>query len=314
MAKFSVIVPVYNSEEYLAKCLDSILGQTLNDIEIIIVNDGSPDNSQKIIDEYVGKYPHIIKSFYQENAGQAIARNNALKYATGEFISFVDSDDYIEPEMLEKTYNYAIENDLDIVCFNMYEVKNCEKSKIFYRLFQDYPSDIKYVLNETSPCNKIIRRAIFVENNIKFTENRIYEDLELIPQLILYTKRVEFIDDYLYNYVIHPDSTMRQRKYNPKLASIFPVVDELKEKLSVKGYSAEAEYLYIEHLLHGAAIRYLEYPEGKKDIVRISDKIKSNFPHWRQNKYFKQMHWKYKVFCNLAYFKQICILKKILGV
>ena len=118
MPKFSIIVPVYNCEKDLPKCLDTLVGQTLSDIEIIIVNDGSPDNSQAIIDDYVSRYPNLIKAYAQENRGQSAARNAALEKASGEFVFFVDSDDYVEVTTCEKTYNFALENDLDIVCFN----------------------------------------------------------------------------------------------------------------------------------------------------------------------------------------------------
>ena len=95
----SIIVPVYNVEKYLERCLKSLINQTLKDIEIIIVNDGSIDGSQTIIDNYKNKYPNMIKSFYIKNGGAAKARNYALNYVTGEYIGFVDSDDYVSEEM-----------------------------------------------------------------------------------------------------------------------------------------------------------------------------------------------------------------------
>ena len=115
--KVSVIVPVYKTEAYLEKCLDSLVNQTLSDIEIIVVNDGSPDNSQDIIDRYVEKYPQKVKGVIKENGGLSDARNYGLDFVSGEFVTFVDSDDYVELDSYEKTYNYAKENDLDVVCF-----------------------------------------------------------------------------------------------------------------------------------------------------------------------------------------------------
>ena len=108
MYKVSVIIPVYNTEQYLNKCLDSLVNQTLKDIEIILINDGSTDNSQNIIDEYSAKYPDKIKSFIKENGGQATARNLGITKATGEYIGFVDSDDWIELNMYEELYNKAL--------------------------------------------------------------------------------------------------------------------------------------------------------------------------------------------------------------
>ena len=313
MPKISVIIPVYKSEKYLEKCLDSLIKQTLNDIEIIIINDGSPDNSQEIIDRYKGRYPERIKSFVQVNKGQAAARNIGLQFAAGEYIAFVDSDDYVELNAYKTAYEYAKETDLDIVCFGMCEVKGEDRVLLDYRYVTTEVPKLSYILNETSPCNKIIKRSIFVDNALKFTEKRIYEDLELIPQLALYTDKIGFMDDCLYNYVIRQGSTMRQKVYSEKLSCIYDVADKLKEKFWNTPYRTELEFLYIEHLLHGAVIRYLGYEEGKKDILRISDIMKNTFPEWRKNKYYKMQHWKYKVVCNLAYFKAIPILKRILG-
>ena len=112
--KVSVIVPVYNVEKYLRQCLDSLVNQTLKDIEIICINDGTKDNSVEIINEYVKKCPNIIL-INQENQGLGMARNNAMKHAKGDYIAFVDSDDWVDTDMYEVLYNKAIETDADIV-------------------------------------------------------------------------------------------------------------------------------------------------------------------------------------------------------
>lgn len=312
MIKITAIVPIYNSEKYLETCLNSLLNQTLKEIEVILINDGSIDKSQKIIDKYVSNYPLIFKSFSQNNLGQASARNLGLKHATGEFISFVDSDDYLELNAYEKAYNYSVSNELDIVCFNFFEEKNNVKKISSYYKLNDYSNDIKYILNETSPVNKIIRRSLIEKNNICFTENYIYEDLELIPKLVLYTNRIGFLDDCLYNYVLHENSTMRQEKYNSKLDSIYFVVNSLKKSFENTKYTKELEYIFIEHLLHGAVLRYLKYPEGKKDIEKISDIMKKDFPKWSKNIYYKKQNIKYKIICILAYNKKIKLLKILL--
>lgn len=310
--KVSIIVPVYNNEKYLRKCLESLEKQTLDEIEIIIVNDGSTDGSQEIIDEFSNKYPEKIKSFIQQNSGQAVARNFGLKKAIGEYVLFIDGDDYIELNTCEKAYKVAKSNDLDILCFNICEEfeNNIEKPSNYYNLIK-YPKNIKYVLNETAVVNKIIRRKLLIENKLFFMENYIYEDLELIPRLALYTDKIDFIDDKLYHYVIHSNSTMRQKKYNPKLNSIFVVIESLKKKFANTQYKDEMEYLCIEHLLHGAVLRYLDYPEGNDDIIKIADIMKKDFPKWRKNKYYKKQNLKYKIVCELAYNKKIKILRKI---
>ena len=129
MIKVSIIVPVYGVEEWLSRCLDSLVNQTLNDIEIIVVNDGSPDNSQAIIDEYERKYPDMVKGYQKENGGLSDARNYGMKYATGEYIAFVDSDDYVDLAMYEKLYLKAKEDNADAVTCAYFKVNEKQKYK-----------------------------------------------------------------------------------------------------------------------------------------------------------------------------------------
>ena len=128
--KISVIIPVYNVEKYIVKCLDSLVNQTLENIEIIVVNDGSKDNSQTIIDKYVKKYPKKIKSYIKENGGQGSARNLGLEYAKGEYISFVDSDDWLDLNALEEMYNLAKKDNSDIVICDM--IDHFTDGKVLY--------------------------------------------------------------------------------------------------------------------------------------------------------------------------------------
>ena len=124
MVKISIVVPVYNSENFLEKCVDSLINQTVESKEIVLVNDGSTDGSQGIIDRYVAEYPDMIKCVKQENSGQAVARNVGLENASGEFIAFLDSDDYMEKNAYEVALKKAEAEDLDVVCFDFYEVIN----------------------------------------------------------------------------------------------------------------------------------------------------------------------------------------------
>ena len=144
--KVSIIVPVYGVEEWLERCMESLVHQTLQDIEIIVVNDGSPDNSQEIIDRYVKEYPDLVQGHIKENGGLSDARNYGLQYATGEYIAFVDSDDYVDVTMYEKLYKKAIEEESDAVTcayFIVNEQKQTRKSvqciymeKIFVKIQQ----------------------------------------------------------------------------------------------------------------------------------------------------------------------------------
>lgn len=312
MLKLSIIIPIYQVEKYLEKCLESATNQTIDQYEIVLINDGSKDGSEKIAKQYLDKYPEKIRYFYQENAGQASARNLGIKEAKGEYIAFLDSDDYVEKEAYQKVYEFAKEKDLDIVCFPFWEEAIGGKRIIQNDNWQSKENDIRYILNETSPCNKIIKREIFTKNQISFLESYIYEDLELIPRLLLYTDKVGYLDEPLYYYVIHEDSTMRQKQYNPKLQSIFHVMESLRKNFEKTKYKEELEMLFIEHLLHGAGLRFLGYEEGKVDVEKISSMLKMYYPNWRKNKYYQKETLKYKIVCYLLYTKRIELLKKLL--
>lgn len=312
MPKFSIIVPVYNCEKDLPKCLDSLVGQTLSDIEILVVNDGSPDNSQTIIDDYVARYPNLIKAYKQENRGQSAARNAALDKATGEFVFFVDSDDYVDTAVCERTYDFAVKNCLDIVCFDYWTENGEDKTYCDHCVIKDVDTVRRYILNESSPWNKIIKRELLERSGMRFTENLIYEDFEMIPRLALYTSSIGYMEEAFYYYVIHEGSTMNQKKYTPKLKSIYTVMDTLKASFENTEYKKELEYLYIEHLMYFTVFRYLDYPEGVEDALRISDIMRKNFPKWYKNIYYKRKPFKYKVFLWLVHFKQIKLLKRLL--
>lgn len=134
MEKVSIIVPVYNVESYLDECLTSLVNQSLNDIKIIIVNDGSTDSSQKIIDKYALRYPEKIMALNKENGGLASARNFGLQYAQGEYVGFVDSDDYVDVNMYNEMYNLAIKNNADlVVCDLEYFFEYSNKDRLFQK-------------------------------------------------------------------------------------------------------------------------------------------------------------------------------------
>jgi len=317
MTKISVIVPVYNVEAYLPKCLDSLVNQSFDDFEVIVVNDGSPDNSQDIIDEYQKKYPNIIKSFVKENGGLSKTRNFALDKTSGDYIFYLDSDDWVDTRILEKLYNKVESEKADIVVCGAYSVLNDEKTEIDR---YDYSLDVNknYILYRPSAWCKLIKKDILKNKEIKFLEKHIYEDIAIMPALCLYANKISFVEEPLYFYLVREGSIMNQKKYSKSLEDIFDSLDYL-EKLFVnkdafEKYKDELEYLYIKNLLHAASLRFLPFDEGKESILKIAGIMKEKFPRWRKNKYYKKENFKYKIICNLIYMKQIKMLKKILKV
>ena len=305
--KVSVIVPVYNVEPYLEKCLNSLVNQTLKDIEIIVVNDGSPDNSQKIIDKFEKKYKQIT-SYIKENGGLSDARNYGISKSNGEYLSFIDSDDYIEENMLEKMYNKAKKENLDVVVCNCIQVYDNGQEEIKSNLNMSKDNVKNYIISPPMACTRIYKKELF--NKYKFKKGILYEDLELTPRLITSTKKVGFIDEGLYYYLQRSGSIMKQKEFNNKLLDIFSVLETLKKEL-YKDYPNEIEYLYITHLLRTATLRFLEYKNTKVHLNKIVNIMHDEFPNWHKNQYYQKSSKKLKIICTLAYKKQYLLLKII---
>lgn len=305
MVKISIIIPIYNSEKYLKKCIDSVLNQTMKDIEIILINDGSTDQSEKIIDNYIKENNANIIKYNQKNSGQAVARNKGIELAQGEFITFIDSDDYIDKTMLEHLYNEAKSKELDIVICDYFEDK---EDKLIYKkqILREHKDLVKdYVLFVAGPCNKIIRTKILKENNIKFPENIFYEDIAIMPALAIYSKKIGYVKNAYYYYVIRENSTMRQTKYNKKLDSIFFALEYLEkffqQQEKYEEYKSEIEFIFIEHLLFGATGRFLMFENCEIQKKQIVDTMKKKYPKWRKNKYLCEKSIIYKLTCLIFY-------------
>lgn len=291
--KVSIIVPVYNVEKYIDKCLDSLVNQTLKDIEIIVINDGTKDNSQQIIDKYVKKYP-FVKSFIKENGGMSSARNYGLKYAKGEYIAFVDSDDYVELDMYEKMYQKAKSNDFDVVVCNIKYIypssEKCVSSNINSDLFTKEDIKKSMLVFYPSVWNKIYHNRVF-KKNIKFKENAWYEDVEFLYKLYPYINSIGVVNKYCYNYVRREGtitSTFNERVFD-YISNWNGIIKYYKDNNLYNEYKKELEYCYV---------RYI-YATFIKTATKISDKqvyykaideaikgVKNNFPKYRKNRYF----------------------------
>lgn len=282
MVKVSIIVPVYNVEKYIDRCINSLINQTLKDIEIIMVNDGSPDNSVDIIKKYQKK-DNRIKLYEKENGGQGSARNLGLKYAKGEYIAFLDSDDYVCDNMYETLYNKGIEDELDIVICNYYlkyndkEVVNKISSDKYLNI-----SPSKYITLSPSPWNKIIKREYLEKCKFRFPEGIIYEDYASIPTLALNNPKIVYINSPLYYYVQSENSTMRNKEYKSKYEDIFKATEYLYNNMIDKTYNKELEYLIAYHYLYLGSLNFYEFKKYE-NINRIANDMKKYFPNWAKN-------------------------------
>lgn len=208
----SVIVPVYKTEKYLRQCVDSIIHQTYKNLEIILVDDGSPDGSPAICDEYA-MIDDRVKVIHQKNAGQSVARNVALDLCCGDYISFVDSDDWLEIHAIECLINKAEENNFDVIIFNANTVQNDVKTERFFPyengLIMTAAELVDLTLKDIiggQPWFKLYRKELW--SNIRFPEGRIYEDLAVSFLPFTAAKgNIGFISEPLYNYRLNPEGT-----------------------------------------------------------------------------------------------------------
>lgn len=289
--QLSIIIPVYNVEKYLRKCLDSVLDQDLSNYEVIIVNDGSKDNSESIIEEYVNKHSNIIKAYKKENGGLSSARNYGLPYAQGKYICFLDSDDYVEKNHYKKMLELAEKENADLVVTDFeYVWEDNSKHNL-------YKNGIEYVNDNLNKCmflsplfswNKMYCRELFNSLDCKYPEGLWYED---IPVTLLYAtqaKKIVHLKEKGFNYLQRNTSIMGS-SYSPKMKDIFTefenIYNDFKKRNILVEYNDELEYLFIEHFLVYGAFRFLRTDYYKELMNEAFEFVKKYFPNYKKNKY-----------------------------
>lgn len=287
MPKVSVVVPIYNVEKYIKKCMDSLVNQTLQEIQIIFVNDGSTDESGNIAKEYASKYPNKIIYLEKENGGLSDARNFGMRYAEGEYIAFLDSDDYVENTMYEEMYNKALQENSDYVeCDFVWEYPNKVKKdkRIPYSNKKEMLTNVRVVA-----WNKLIKREILEKNNISFPKGLRYEDIEFTYKLIPYLNKVSYVDKEFVHYVQRNNSIANVQ--NERTAEIFTIFDNIIKYYQEKGfyeeYKEELEYSYSRILLCSSLKRICKIKDSKtrkKLIEETFEKLYQQFPLWKENK------------------------------
>lgn len=287
--KVSVIVPVYNVEEYLARCLDSLVNQSLKDIEIIVVNDGSPDNSQKIIDNYCKKYKNI-KSFIKENGGLSDARNFGIEKAQGEYIAFLDSDDYVTIDMYMEMYNKAKLGNFDMVVCDLNYVYDDKIIKASCNIKKD-TNNIKDVMLNIYPAawNKIFKRNL-MDKGIRFKKGVWFEDVEFIYRLLPYINTIGVVHKAFNQYVQREGSitnTINKKLYH-YIDNWNGIVDYYKKNNLYEEYKLELEYCYVRYIYatfikQASKYNYKDYMDAVDSAI---SNVRENFPKYKKNKYF----------------------------
>ena len=270
--KLSIIVPVYKVEEYLGECVDSLLSQTIDDYEIILVDDGSPDNSGKIADEYAAANPNMIRVLHIDNGGQGRARNFALDIAKGDFVGFVDSDDWVTHDMYEKMYTRAAETGADVVVCDFMERFADGRESMLPASLQD-----NWLGSAGSSCNKIFRRSLV--GALRFPVGLWYEDFYFSAVMLLRSKHTEFIAEPLYIYRRGQESTMHNNNAAKNL-DMLTIMDMLEKEMVPAGYKDDFEFFLVNHVLLDSISRLAKQdaPERKEVIGKLRQYVQAKIP------------------------------------
>ena len=295
--KLSIIAAVYNLEKYLPRCLDSLVNQTLQEIEIICVDDGSTDSAPQIIDDYAKKYPEKIKAYHKSNGGEFTTRNYGLERAKGEYVTFVDTDDWVEKNWAEKLYNTAKENNADLAVCG-FERIDIDTGKVVSKNMTNFGNTIKQINNKDdfvvfinpAPWNKIYK--LEKVKDLRFLNFRGFNDMIFLTSSFTKVEKIAFIPDVLYHYYLRYDSQIHS--VNEKDVENFKkYLIELKELYIKENKYEEMKYILdlMVFIQLGTSVMYrasydknIKIKEMIKETIKYLDK---NFSTWRKSPYLK---------------------------
>ena len=291
MIKVSVIVPFFNVENYIERCLKSLVSQTLADIEILLVNDGSEDKSEEIAKKFVETYPDKITYLKKENGGLSDARNYAIPKARGEYIAFLDSDDYVEINMYEEMYNKAKKENLDYVeCDFLWEYpdKVLESKGNIY----DNKKEM-FIHTRVVAWNKLIKREIIQQNKIEFPKGYRYEDVEFFYKLLPNIQNYGILEKPFIHYVQRENSISNVQNTRTKeiIDVLGHVIDYYKTNNLFAEYEEEIEYTYARYILCSSMLRMvmIENKKERKEMIHLAwESLNTQFPNWKENLYLKE--------------------------
>jgi hypothetical protein len=297
----SIVVPVYNVEKYLKECLDSLVNQTLDSYQIIIVNDGSTDSSLDIINEYKNNYNDLIKVIDQKNGGLSSARNSGIKFAEGKYLAFIDSDDFVEIDMYKKMIDIAEKEICDVVlCDIEFYWGNKEDKNFIMKGLRNNNEEIKKraLLSPLFAWNKIYKKEYFDKYKIAFEKGVWYEDLEVTTFLLASATKIGYLNETMVHYRQREDSIMGTTSIRVK--EIYHVLERVYRRFEANDllnkYYNEIEYLFIEDLLLYGQYRLLKLDDFKQAHKESKVFIKKYFPNYPNNKYLIDLNFKERFF------------------
>lgn len=288
MTDISIIVPVYNAEKYLKKCLDSLVNQTKKELEFILINDGSADKSEEIIKTYKDKR---IKYFKNKNQGIGKTRNFGIEKSSGKYLMFLDSDDYFSNDACEILYKEAEKEKADLIVFDYYRVEKGNLNEVKIESFnatniKDDPNLLLKV--NLGPCNKIYKSDLIKNNDIKFEENLKYEDTLFVVKAIYNAKKIIKLNRFLHYYMIHEKSETTVR--DERVFDILKIVDKIRTYLkNDKSIKETVDKLTVKILTNYTIQQRYQSDKNiaMKFIDNTFDYLKKEIPDYKKNKYYQ---------------------------
>lgn len=306
---FSIIIPVYNAEKYLERCVKSVIASFSDlDGEILLIDNKSTDNSLTIAKDLHKKYPKIISLLHCDIPGAAAVRNFGVKQARGKYMWFIDADDTIAEDAIKKLITKAESTNADIVMMGakrVYKNSHSDYLSAVDASKNDYKS--RFVRYGAGPWQFLFRLSWWKEHDFSFREGMIHEDMEMISALILYTDSFASIDEPLYTYYQNDNSVLHKMEWDEHAFDIFPALRGLYQRFeeagAVKKYHDELEWFFIWNLLIDSAKDFAKSPEGKPGFKRSREMLKEYFPKWRQNNFLRQKPAKLRLRVRINYYK-----------
>lgn len=314
MINVSCIVPIYNLGKKVEKCINSIINQTLSDIEIILVNDCSTDNTLEILQKYESLHSNIVLIDLKENLRQGGARNEGIKRANGEFLIFIDGDDWIERDMLETLYTYAIDQKLEIVDSDYYQEDKIGNEHYKVSITEENLSNKKQlIMNAGRIVTKLFRKDLIIKHELYFLEHKKFEDNPFLPILFAYTDKIGKVNKAFYHYIYNSKSSSRKRNdYSvfDRLDTSIYLLKEVRRRNLYNQFKAEYDFIFI-NIFYVITIimcitKFNIIPYNY--IKKVFDEVQIYVPDYKENPYLKNSPRYMKIFVKSNLIELYCLI------
>ena len=297
MPTFSLIVPIYNVEAYLPKCIDSVLAQTCQDYELLLVDDGSPDHSGKICDDYAAKHPDKIRVIHQANGGAGAARNHGISVSTGEYILFLDGDDYLSANLLSELKKTMEKTTADLYLFGAIVEKDGKEVGHPHELI---PCDRLCCAKDNSdlffgvmaPWNRAYKGSLFTDHQIEFATKVWYEDIRVVTKIHAVAASAIRLPGAYYHYLQREGSAMNNKNIERNVEILY-AFDDIRQWFGEHGflsdYKDELTFLAIQHLLIAATVRVLLIDRKHHLVADFREYMEKYFPDFPENPYLSKL-------------------------